>query len=299
MLNGAVVVRGSVIIKGVVQGKGTVYSGKNVYIADDVTYKNMAPNGGTPNGTSESQMESWLNNPNTQTADGLGLFAREHVILGNYTTSSWQSNVSSWVNNPLNESKEDLGLDNLPNTRNGRDGIAGTPDDDVLESNNTWEVEYYTQAHADAGLIPPGKNIGDAIPGTGEDIDGDGAFDPRTAMTEFYIDGNATGTVNTALWQNWPAGLTNYNQVGTSYIGVIDAAIYTNHTVAGRITSDAPNNNITFLGAVVSRNEAIVYSANRLEFKHDIRLLGGGKAFGFDLPKTWQPVFTTAFQVLQ
>ncbi|MHC4663987.1 MAG: hypothetical protein ACYS8W_20180 [Planctomycetota bacterium] len=297
IMNGPVVVRGSVIIKGVIKGLGTIYSGHNVYIADDVEYENVPPNDGTPAGTSEGQMEAFLNNPNTQDADGLGLFAREHIIMGDYSSSSWQSSVSSWVNNPLNESEEDAGLDGLPNTAAGQDGIVGTDDDDLLEGDGVWTVEYYTQQHADWGLIPPGMSIGDAIPGTGEDIDGDGAYDPRTSMNEFYIDGNPGGAFDPNLWHNLPGGVTNYNQVATSNIGNIHAAMYTNHTIAGRIASDAPNGNLLILGAVISRNEAIIYSAKNFYMHHDLRLLGGGGAFGFDLPKTWRPVFTSVYQV--
>jgi len=43
--------------------------------------------------------------------------------------------------------------------------------------NGVFDVETYTQAHANAGEIPVGAAIGDIIPGTGEDLDGDGRFD--------------------------------------------------------------------------------------------------------------------------
>ncbi|TET35557.1 MAG: hypothetical protein E3J72_10425 [Planctomycetota bacterium] len=299
VIDGTIVVHGSVVLKGVIRGRGVIYSGHNVYIADDVVYENVPPNNGTPAGTSEGQMEAFLNNPNTKSADGLGLFAREHVVLGDYTSGSWQSSVSSWVNHPLNDSAEDAGLDGLPNTRAGEDGILGTDDDDLLEGDGIWSVLYYTQAHADAGQIPAGKNVGDPIPGTGEDIDGDGVYDGTTDMNEFYIDGNGSGNFDSSLWHNMPAGVTNYNQIATSNIGNIHAAMYTNHTVAGRISSDAPNRNLLILGALVSRNEAIIYSASRFLMNHDLRLLGGGQAFGFFLPKTWKThIITFAFQVV-
>jgi hypothetical protein len=300
VIDGTIVVHGSVVIKGVIRGTGVIYSGHNVYIADDVVYENLPPNSGTPAGTSEGQMEAFLNNPVTQAADGLGLFAREHVVLGDYTSGAWQSAVSGWVNHPLNESAEDAGIDGLPNTKAGEDGILGTDDDDVLEGDGIWSVLYYTQGHADAGQIPVGKNIGDPIPGTGEDIDGDGVYDGTTSMNEFYIDGNGSGSFDSSLWANMPVGVTNYNQIATSYIGNIHAAMYTNHTVAGKITSDAPNGNLLFLGALVSRNEAIVYSAKTFMMHHDLRLLGGGEAFGFFLPKTWNThIITFAFQVVE
>ena len=130
------------------------------------------------------------------------------------------------MNHPLNESKEDAGLDGLPNTRAGRDGILGTGDDDLLEGDGVWSVDYYTQANFDAGTIPPGKNIGDPIPGSGEDIDADGVYDGTTQMGEFYIDGNGSGSFDASLWANMPAGITNYNQIATSNIGNIHAATW-------------------------------------------------------------------------
>ncbi|MHC4663476.1 MAG: hypothetical protein ACYS8W_17590, partial [Planctomycetota bacterium] len=296
ILDGPVVVRGDVIIKGVVRGRGVIYSGGNVYIPDDVEYETMPPNNGIPAGTSEQQMESWLNNPNTENSDGLGLFAREQVVIGDYTSSTWRSNVSSWVNHSLNESKEDAGLDGIPNTKDGPDGIAGTADDDILEDDGEWTVEYYTQAHADLGLLPPGKVIGDVVPGSGEDIDGDGVYDPTTSMNEFYIDGDPYGSFDPGAWHNLPGGVNNYGQIATNDIANVHAAIYTNHTLAARVINNSGNRNIDFYGAIVSRNEAIVYSASRLNIKHDMRLYGGGSAFGFDLPKTWEKISVRGFR---
>jgi len=43
--------------------------------------------------------------------------------------------------------------------------------------NGVFDTEIYTQAQADAGEIPLGSVVGDIIPGTGEDLDGDGRFD--------------------------------------------------------------------------------------------------------------------------
>ncbi len=43
--------------------------------------------------------------------------------------------------------------------------------------NGVFDVETYTQQHADQGLVPLGSQIGDVIPGSGEDLDADGRFD--------------------------------------------------------------------------------------------------------------------------
>jgi hypothetical protein len=281
-IHGPVVVRGSVIIAGVVKGQGAIYSGGNVYVPKNLTYK-TAPSA-TFTDPTKTQMESWITS--NASADALGLFAREHLVVGDYTNSSWQSNVRSWVNDSRNKSKEDAGQDGIPNTRAGRDGIVGTADDDVIEDDGVWTTERYTTFHQSEGLIPPGKNVGDAIPGTGEDIDGDGRFDPTCAMTEFNIPASLTST-------NWagnvPSGTPAYSSISTcSGLTRLDAAFYTNHHVA--MLTTATGQDMVFNGCIVSRNESIIYATNRCILNYDYRLLDEGESFGFYLPKVWRPV---------
>ena len=61
--------------------------------------------------------------------------------------------------------------------------------------NGVFDVETYTQADADAGTIPVGSSIGDVIPGTGEDTDGDGRFDSNP---EKYTHGNCEQSTDPA-----------------------------------------------------------------------------------------------------
>jgi len=281
-VHGPVVVRGSVIISGVVKGQGSIYSGGNVYVPKNLTYK--TPPSATPTDPTKTQMESWITSNGS--ADALGLFARKHVVVGDYTNSSWQSYVSSWVNDSRNESKEDAGQDGIPNTRKGRDGILHTADDDVLENDGAWTTERYTTSHQSQGVIPPGKNVGDAIAGTGEDINGDGLYTPRCAMSEFNIPASLTST-------NWagnvPSGTPSYSSISTtSGLTRLDAAFYTNHHIA--MLTTATGQDMVFNGCIVSRNESIIYATNRLILNYDYRLLDEGESFGFYLPKVWRPV---------
>ncbi len=281
-INGTVVVRGSLIIKGVVQGQGVIYSGGNVYVADDVTYANP-PSTVRPSGTTELEFESWLQN--NESADALGLFAREHVVLGDYTNGSWRSYVNSWMNSSLNKSEEDAGEDGIPNTSAGLDGIPGTSDDDLLEGDNNWSVDTYSSLHESLGQIPPGSAVGDPIPGTGEDIDGDGAYDGPFHLSEFDL----PVSLNSGQWGgNLPGGTSSFNQIATRNIANFDAAMYTNHALAGLIF--AWGDRVKFNGCVVSRNEAIVYGANGLDVNHDVRLIGGGDNFGYYLPRTFKDI---------
>ena len=281
-ISGPVVVRGSVIIHGVVKGQGSIYSGGNVYVPQNLTYQD--PPSAVPADPDEGDMEGWV--AANQGKDALGLFAREHVVIGDYTNSSWQSYVSSWVNDHRNRSEEDAGEDGIPNTSAGRDGVSGTEDDDVIEDDDVFQTETYTQFHEDAGLIPEGKSIGDVIPDTGEDLDGDGQYDPKCAMSDFNIPAALDGT-------NWagnvPAGTPAFSDVAScSGITQLDAAFYTNHHFA--MLTLAYGQDMNFNGCVVSRNESIIYGTSHCIFNYDYRLLGEGESHGFYLPKTWDPV---------
>ncbi len=285
ILNGPVVVRGDVVLSGTVQGQGAIYSGRNVYVPGSVQYLN-APATPRPTSNDQATVEAWRSA--NQGADALGLFAREHVVVGDYTNSSWQSYVSGWVNHPLNESSEDGGADGIQNTFLGPDGVLGTADDDVLEGDGVWTVDQYTAADASAGLIPPGFSVGDAVPGSGEDIDGDGQQDGRTQMSEFNVGDALTSGAD---WGgNMPPGTSQFSDIATNNIRRIDASFYTNHTFAALMLNFGGD--IEMNGSIVSRNESIIYGANRLYMNHDARLLGSdsGGTFGLQLPLDWAPI---------
>jgi hypothetical protein len=282
-LNGPVVARGNVIISGYVTGQGAIYSGGNIYVPDSVRYVNP-PTSPRPNTNKQNATEHWLSD--NWNKDFLGLFAKENVVIGDFTHWLWQYYVGSWMADPLNASAEDAGLDGIPNTRAGKDGIMGTADDDVLEGDGVFTIQHYTASDAALGLIPPGKNIGDPIPGTGEDIDGDGVYDPQTTLANVI---NST-PLDPAHWGGNmpPSGIANYSDIATLYANHMDAVFYTNHTFCWTVLG---GENAMVNGAVVSRNEDIIYGTPAIEFNQDCRLLGGSKgmAAGF-LPQTVQPV---------
>ena len=282
VLDGPVVVRGSVIIGGKVTGQGSIYAGGNVYIAKNLEYVN-GPSTVRPASNDQATVEAWRQNALDR--DSLGLFAREHIVIGDYTHSWWQHYVGQWVNDPNNESKEDAGIDGVQNTRKGPDGILGTADDDVLEGDGVWTVSRYTAEDAANGLIPDGYSVGDVIPGSGEDIDGDGAYDGRTQMSEFEL----PASLNPQNWAGLNTSYSNFKDIATVEISRIDGALYTNHTLGALLVHSGGT--VQFNGSIVSRNEAIVYSANGVQMNHDERLTGRGSAeSGFETPVTWDPV---------
>lgn len=279
-LNGPVVVRGHAIITGVVRGKGAIYSGGNIYIPNNVTYQNP-PSTPRPTDNSQATTEAWLTA--NRDKDYLGLFAREHIAAGDHTDSTWRNYVDGWMQNSMNRSDEDAGEDLIPNTRKGKDGIASTADDDVLEGDGRFTTEVYTERDRLLGLIPEGRNVGDPVPGTGEDIDGDGRRDAGTRVTNVDF-----GTpLDRANWGgNMPAAGVTYSSIASNRMTQIDAVVYTNQSFSWlTLGGDAKMN-----GSLVCRNENIVFSG-QITMNYDCRLLGGGSGlFGSMLPRAVESV---------
>ncbi|MBL8843504.1 MAG: hypothetical protein JNL90_18430 [Planctomycetes bacterium] len=290
LLDGPVVVRGDVIIAGVVSGQGAIYAGGNVYIANDLTYLDP-PATSLPATNSEADTEAWI--AANRSKDFLGLFAREHVVFGDYTHWIWRYYVDWWTNDAMNASAEDAGEDQIPGTRAGRDGIMDTADDDVLEGDGCFTVSHYTEAHAALGQIPAGKSVGDVIPGSGEDIDGDGAYDGTTTLAEFDL----AAALDSGEWAgNLPAGTLHYSEIATLELTDVQAAVYTNHAAA--MVTLAWGEDFDLLGALVSRNESMIYGTNHLNLTHDRRLTAGG-AYGTLLPSEIVPARILAWRSLE
>ncbi len=287
VVDGPVVVQGALIIKGCIKGKGSFYVQDNVYVPDNLTYVN--PPEGKPDwdyfaySTAEERYDTWRQasadwcQANAD-KDGLGIFGKDNVIIGDFLNPGWQSLVNNWLNHPANESAERAnGLDHMPNT------------DDVGEGDSKWTVDYYTQEDLEAGLIPLGMSVGDVIPGSGEDIDGDAEQDGRIGINDFQFPANLK-------WQNWggwtpiewpPSGI-NYgqflNENGGENMDHIDALLYTNHATVG--AWGRYSDNMHLLGGIVSRVEAIILKNDgSATWTHDERFTGGGEQFGFLLPK--------------
>lgn len=279
IIDGPVVVRGDVIISGYVSGQGAIYTEGNVYVPDSIKYVDP-PTSTRPADKTEAATEQWLSD--NKDKDFLGLFAKENIVVGDYTNWTWQYYVSGWMGSSMNRSDEDAGEDGIPNTSDGIDGIAGTADDDVLEDDGVYTVEYYSDSDAALGLIPSGFNVGDAVPGSGEDIDGDGQYDDSTTMADLTL----STALTTANWGgNMPVGgIANYSDISSLYADNLDAVFYTNHSFCYVVFG---SNAAKMNGALVSRNENIVYGTPSIEINYDCRLLGGSSGSAGDLlPKS-------------
>ena len=256
-IKGTVVVDGSVVVKGYVSGQGTIIAGGNLYIADDIHYLNP-PATRRPSGTGEEAVEAWIED--NLDKDFVGFYAREHIVVGDYTNTTWQNYVFGWLLNSNNRSDEDAGMDRVHNTK------------DESENDGTWIVEEFTNEHQALGLIPQGGRIGDVIPGTGEDIDGDGTEDRRLNSKGNWLNAmNLPQSLSSSHWGgNLPKNGTQYRDVSTINIGNLDGCFYTNHAF-GAYMRDSKM--IRINGALICRNESIVFSP-RIEMNHDERLTG-------------------------
>jgi len=281
-LNGPVVVRGNVMISGIVTGQGAIYASGNVYVPDSINYANP-PTTVRPADETQATTEAWL--AANWDADFLGLFSGENIVVGDVTNSTWQNYVGRWMNSSLNGSSEDAGEDGVPNTHDGRDGISGTEDDDILENDGQFTVEYYSAEDAELGLIPPGAAVGDVVPGTGEDIDGDGVYDGTTTLADVALQ----DPLDQAHWDgNMPvAGIDDYSDIATLYASELDAVFYTNHSFCYTVLG---NEVARINGALISRNENIIYGTPSIEMNYDVRMLGGNSGIGGNLlPKVVAP----------
>ncbi len=256
------------IISGWITGQGAIYAGGNIYIPDSLHYLNP-PATPRPASNKKEDTEAWLTA--NKDKDFIGFFARENIAVGNLEDSTWRSKVESWMNNAMNRSDEDAGQDGIPNTKAGMDGKIGTADDDVLEGDGVFTVEYYSGLDQTLGLIPPGKSVGDPVPGTGEDIDGDGIQDSSTTL-EGDIDFDVP--LDADHWGgNMPAGGIQYPDVASLSANHLDGVFYTNHSFCWYVSSDQ---DAVLNGSLVCRNENIIYGTPHLVFNYDCRLLGGG-----------------------
>ncbi len=329
---------GAIVIRGRVSGQGSLYTPGNIYIAGEIRYFNppqphLPGSAATPAGTgygnavslthptmTELAIEGWrkltsatapAGTYRVRDADMIGLFARENIVIGRFSGGSNWGTVDSWLANADNQSREDLGVDNLPNTG------------DTNEGNGVWNVRTYSADGTNqcgSGLIPGGYAPGDVIPGSGEDIDGDGRYDatisrgsltaagvPSSGSSSFAFPENINDRLdsgaanpNTAavldtdgdgkIWRGsplWLDSLTNHTWAQVSadppLINEMDGVLYNNHATAG-VYFPGNTGRQEMYGAFVSRVEATVGQSVTI-YAHDPRLLGGAKDFGLYLPR--------------
>ena len=118
------------------------------------------------------------------------------------------------------------------------------------------------------------------VPGSGEDVDGDGDYDDPYNYTD---DINFGAPFSSANFHNMPDGVSHYRDLADFTVDGIDGALYTNHTVAGWL-----HEGCTVDGALIGRNESLIVAGGHITLNHDERLTGTGGTyppFGIYLPR--------------
>jgi hypothetical protein len=232
-IKGTVVIPGDLVIQGVVTGQGTLYVGGNLYVAGNLTYAN-GPNFSTPPETeTPAQRDAWVSQNGTN--DLIAYAVRGSVLAGDVTNPDWVNYCYDYPGSGLQFVGDESHL--------GQDGIAGTPDDNTpfLHANGTMSTWY--------------------------DADGDGT---TNANYSYNNDINMTAT-RASYIQGYPKTILGtpvaYSSVATDNMGTLQGIFYTDHAAAMRLAQSTA----TFNGAIVSRNEQIVFQ-NYLDLVYDSRV---------------------------
>jgi Tfp pilus assembly protein PilX len=233
VISNTVVIPGDVIIQGEITGQGTLYVGGNLYVADDITYKN-GPNWSSPPETmSTTNRDQWVSD--SQSKDLVAFAVRGSILAGDVNSSEWKGYCFDPAGYGLAHVGDESHL--------GADGIASTPDDNI------------------PFLHPDGTSS------TWFDADGNGVMNAAyNYSTDIYMTDSRA-----ALIDGYP--LTgggqpkNYNTLASNNMNKLDAIFYTNHAAAMRLAK----NDAVFHGAIVSRDEAIIFNST-CKFTYDSRI---------------------------
>ncbi|MFH1783611.1 MAG: hypothetical protein ABH868_01745 [bacterium] len=164
-LSGTVVITGDLVIKGKISGQGTIYAGRNVYVADNIDYKN-APSSPRPASENPVVADAWVQAHKND--DLLCIAAKENIIMGNYTDTSGSEQwyAQYWL---FGMGSEDVGQDGIPDTGDIGEGdgvfvplYEDVDGDGVFDDNYNWsDIETQT-AITDFTNVPVGvNNFGD------------------------------------------------------------------------------------------------------------------------------------------
>jgi len=267
VIDGPVVVEGNVVLKGVVKGQGTLYVGRNLYVAGDVTYANAPTERPRYDPSKETLTEyvsdvmQWIDDNKSQ--DAVTYAVRKNVVYGDVSDkgSWWDGSVGPWITRKdedtgeyTNDNHEDAGTDMIWTSR------------DATENDGKWTVQAVggngqsvttmTFPVSDGkAQVPDGVKV---IPGTGEDIDGDGQYTPPLDYYKDFAFADKSGTqieFNGQFFANFPAsGPASYSDYVTP-ANRIDGFIYTNNATAGDLGDWSGD---TYMrGGVVGRQDAM------------------------------------------
>jgi Tfp pilus assembly protein PilX len=289
IVDGPVVVTGDLVVKGTVKGQGAFYVGRNTYMAGTVRYSDPPSARPTYNYGVETP-EEYQNRVNNwvdanRDKDLVSFQTRENVVLGDHTEYYWRkyiTNSGGWLRDYRNDGSEDVGDDGIFGDLTSSGNPYGAS---AKERDGYWTVDLYnpeTGERATADLlinsgaveVPTGWSV---VPGSGEDVDGDGQYDDGYSYNDFELN----GSWNPTDYLNCPTDPHNntFSEFADFTVGSVDGAIYTNHAMAGWFGNDAIVN-----GSLIARNEALIVGGTTLTLNHDERLTGtNGSASNYSI----------------
>lgn len=141
-VSGTVVVEGDLVIKGKVTGQGTIYAGRNIYVTDNLDYKN-APS--SPRPAQGQTKDQWVEAHKDK--DLVAYAAKESIILGDYTKTANYGYTGSdkWYADQylFSMGNEDVGVDGIPDTHDAGEGDGFfDPDYEDVDGDGTFDQNY-------------------------------------------------------------------------------------------------------------------------------------------------------------
>jgi hypothetical protein len=292
IVDGPVVVTDNLVVKGDITGQGACYVGRNTYLAGTVTYVDPPSERPTFNYGLETpeeykaRLNTWLEA--NEDKDIISFQTRESVVIGNHTSSTWKHYITDsggWLRDYRNDGCEDVGTDRVFGDMDNQSSPYGSSE---KERDGYWTVELYNESTGERQVtdlqiagggvsVPTGWRV---VPGSGEDVDGDGDYDDPYNYSD---DINFEVSFNSTNFHNMPGGISQYSDLAGLTIGGVDGTVYTNHACAGWFADNSEVN-----GALVARNESLIVNGSYLTMNHDERLTGSGgtvSSYGIYLPR--------------
>lgn len=173
--------------------------------------------------------------PKPETRDLVGLAAKGNVVIGDYTSSSFQNTTVPIIQ---------------PNSQSNPEGRTHDYSIDPTDAN----LGYHSYSQQ-GGVMMFDGNYNAADGGYKLDASGKPIVDAQgNPLPRKFYESSLSDAAFKAL--------------APKQVGHIDAVLFTNHAVAGATSA----NNLSINGAMIARDEAIVFGSN-LTINHDIRLL--------------------------
>ena len=173
-------------------------------------------------------------NPNTQ--DLFGFAAKGNIILGDYTSTDFQQRVLPILDGGAASKTQPYAIDQSDESLGYHTGNGVAMNDS--QGRPLFDGNYNRQD--EQGGLP------------GQKLDGS----PR----KFY-----ESTLSDAAFQTLATNLAPSS--GSTF--TIEGVLFTNHALAGYVP-----NSITINGAMVSRDDGLIFNGTTFRINHDIRLLG-------------------------